>query len=157
MSADRPVSLKVERAFAASGFVLMAVFLIGFWPIAGFLPPPSPSEGAQQIAAFFARDTTAIHLGLWMTMLAAALVVPWAVAISHQLKRIEGARAPLADAQLVLGALLVLEFIIPLAEERAPAHQQQPDGVRPELAAPAAPARGAPRVVEVVMESGEGV
>jgi hypothetical protein len=34
------------------------------------------------------------------------------------------------------------------AEERGPAHQQQPDGVSSELAAPAAPPHGAPRFVE---------
>jgi hypothetical protein len=40
--------------------------------------------------------------------------VPWAVSITHQMRRIEGPSAPLADARLVLGAVFVLEFIIPL-------------------------------------------
>jgi hypothetical protein len=111
---------------AWSGPVLIVAFLVGFWAVAGFVPPPSPSDTATQIADFYRNNTTSIRVGLWMTMLAASLVAPWTVAITTQLRRIEGRNSPLAQVQLVLGALLVLEFIIPLMVWQAAAFR--PDG-----------------------------
>jgi hypothetical protein len=106
--------LRIQQWCAWSGPVLALVFLVGFWGIAGFVPPPAPWQGAGVVADFYAAHALAIRLGLWMTMLAAALVAPWTVAITMQLRRIEGRHPTLAYLQLVLGALLVLEFIIPL-------------------------------------------
>jgi hypothetical protein len=103
-----------QRLMAWSGPVLMVVFLTGFGPVAGFLPPPSPHDSVRQILHFYETDTTSIRLGLWITMLAAALCAPWTVAITVQLKRIEGRTPPLSYLQLILGGLFVLEFIFPL-------------------------------------------
>jgi hypothetical protein len=108
------MNIGTQRLMAWSGPVLMVVFLIGFGPVAGFLPPPSPHDGVQKTLAFYQAHTTSIRLGLWLTMLAAALCAPWVVAISVQLKRIEGRHTPLAYLQLALGAIFVLEFIFPL-------------------------------------------
>lgn len=123
-------SAPTQRLFAWCGPLLMLIFLAGFWPVAGFLPPPSPEDGAAEIAAFFADDTTAIRLGLWMTTFAAALFAPWMVAIFVQMRRIEGREAPLAHLQLALGAIFVLEFIFPLMIWQAAAFRPLED---PEL------------------------
>ena len=56
---------------------------------------------------------TGIKIGLVISMVGCALLVPWAVAISGQLRRIEGAKPP-ADIQMVSCSLLSLEFITPI-------------------------------------------
>lgn len=120
----------MQRLFAWCGPVLMVLFLTGFGPIAGFLPPPSPEDSAGEIVAFFEDDTTMIRLGLWLTTIAAALFAPWMVAITLQMKRIEGRVAPLSYLQLALGAIFVLEFIFPLMIWQAAAFRPAED---PEL------------------------
>jgi hypothetical protein len=104
----------VQRVFAWSGLAMLVLFLVGFWPIAGFVPPPSPKESVEQILRFYRSDTTAIHLGLWITMIAAALCGTFFVAVSLQLRRIEGRHSPISYAQMIFGGLFVLEFIFPL-------------------------------------------
>jgi hypothetical protein len=102
-----------QLACAWSGFVFIALFLGGFWVIAGFVPPPSPANPAEVTARFFTDHTIAIRIGLWVTMVGCALVASWTVAVSTQLKRIEGAEV-LAQLQLILGSLLTIEFLIPV-------------------------------------------
>jgi hypothetical protein len=104
----------VQRIFAWSGLLMMGLFLLGFWVVAGYVPPPSPHDSVAQIVHFYASNTTAIHLGLWMTMVAAAFCATFFTVISVQMRRIEGTNSLLAYTQMILGALFVLEFIIPL-------------------------------------------
>jgi len=103
-----------QRLCAWAGPVCILVFFIGFWPVAGFMPPPSPNAGAAEIAAFYRDNTTSIRLGLVLGMFAASLLGPWSAGISVQLKRIEGQHSPLTYTQLVLGAALPLIFIFPM-------------------------------------------
>src|SRR5690606_7195551 len=79
-----------------------------------FIPPSNPAASAEQIVALYAGNTAGIRVGMVISMLGSALLVPYAVAISGQLKRIDGAKA-LADTQMVSCALLSLEFITPIA------------------------------------------
>jgi hypothetical protein len=96
------------------GPLLMVLFIVGFGPVAAFLPPPSPQRDAHSIAAFYEHNATRIHVGLWLTTIAAALFAPWVVAVTMRLRAIEGRLTPLAFLQLALGAIFVLEFIFPL-------------------------------------------
>jgi hypothetical protein len=116
---------------AYSGFAFVLLFLVGFWPIAGFVPPPSPGNSAEVTAAFFAEHTLRIRIGMWVTMVGCALVASWTVAVSAQLRRIDGAET-LAQLQLILGALLTIEFLIPVMIWQAAAYR--PDG-DPEITA----------------------
>lgn len=92
---------------------MVVLWVAAFVFIAGFFPPSAPSASADQIVDLYADHTGLIKLGMVISMAASALLVPWAVAISGQLKRIDGARA-LADVQMVSCALLSLEFITPI-------------------------------------------
>lgn len=104
---------KVQRILVWSGPAMVVLWVGAFVFVAGFFPPSAPSASAGQIVDFYADSTGLIKLGLVISMAASALLVPWAVAISGQLKRIDGARA-LADVQMVSCALLSLEFITPI-------------------------------------------
>ncbi|MEA2172028.1 MAG: hypothetical protein QOF76_5328 [Solirubrobacteraceae bacterium] len=126
------MALRWQRAFAWCGPVLMVFFLLGFGPIAKFLPPPSPHDSVAHTASFYADNATRIHLGLWITTFAAALFAPWVVAITMQMRRIEGRSTPLSFLQLALGAIFVLEFIFPLMIWQAAAFRP---GSSPEITA----------------------
>jgi hypothetical protein len=104
---------RVQRVLVWSGPAMLLLWIAAFVFIAGFFPPSSPSATADQIVDLYADHTGMIKLGMVISMAASALLVPWAVAISGQLKRIDGARA-LADVQMVSCALLSLEFITPI-------------------------------------------
>jgi hypothetical protein len=104
---------KMQRIFTWSGIVMMVGFLVGF-QIAHFVPPPSPTRSAGYIANYFAHHATAIRAGLFVAACAVALLATWSVAVSLQLKRISPKHSGYAYAELILGALLLVEFLIPI-------------------------------------------
>jgi hypothetical protein len=108
------VNLGANRACAWSGVGFVVLFLLGFWVIGGFVPPPSPALSAHQIAALFRENRTEIRIGMLISAFAAILIVPWAASISTQLRRIEGDNAVWASMQLVAAGLstLVFEYIL---------------------------------------------
>jgi hypothetical protein len=124
-----PPNTEVQRVFAWTGVVMLVVFLIGFWPIAGYVPPSRPHDSVSDILAFYTGDTTRIRLGLWMTMFAAAFCATFFVAVSVQVRRIEGPHSPIAYAQMILGGLFILEFIFPLMVWQAAAYRPTLDPV----------------------------
>lgn len=104
---------RVQRVLIWSGPLMMLMWVGAFVVLAGFLPPSDPQASAEAIRDLYAEHTAAIKLGLVISMAGSALLVPFGVAISGQLKRIDGAKA-LADTQMVSCALLSLEFITPI-------------------------------------------
>src|SRR5262245_13486732 len=94
-----------HRLCAWSGLLLTVLFLIGFWIIAGFVPPPDPASGPEEIARRFSDDADRIRVGMIISSLAAMLLIPWAAAIRTQLRRIEGPNDLWAPIQFVSAAL----------------------------------------------------
>jgi hypothetical protein len=109
------VATRTQLAGAYLGLAFMVLFFLGFWVLAGFVPPPSPTDTPAQIAHFFAGNTTGIRVGMLVNMLGGALMLPWCASIAVQMKRIEGRHCPLTYIQLMCGACLVLELIFPCA------------------------------------------
>ncbi|OBI19804.1 hypothetical protein A5712_18735 [Mycobacterium sp. E2327] len=103
----------MQRVLIWTGPAMIVLWLGAFLFVAGFIPPSAPKASAADIVALYAGHPNAIKLGMVISMAGSALLVPWAVAISGQLKRIKGAKA-LADTQMVSCALLSLEFITPI-------------------------------------------
>lgn len=103
-----------QLAGAYCGYAVVGAMLVGWWAIAGFVPPPSPAEGPQQIAERFRDNTTSIRIGLLICLFGAALLLPWFGTLTTQVKRIEGAHAPFTYVQSINGACLTIEFVLPL-------------------------------------------
>jgi hypothetical protein len=107
------VEAKVQRVLIWAGPAMVVLWVGAFVLLAGFIPPHDPEDTAAEIVSLYKDDLDAIKLGMVISMFGSALLVPWAVAISGQLKRIDGARA-LATVQMVSCALLSLEFLTPI-------------------------------------------
>lgn len=101
---------------------MMVMWVGAFVVLAGFLPPSDPMASAQAITDMYDNHSGAIKLGMVISMAGSALLVPFGVAISGQIKRIDGAKA-LADTQMVSCALLSLEFITPIGVWMAAAYR----------------------------------
>ena len=109
------MSIRVQRAMAWSGLLATLLFLVGLIPLAHWVPPPAPTHTTRWLIHFFEQNTTEKRIGMWMETFAGALSGAFCVAITMQLKRAEGERStPLAYLNLIMGALLVFEFIIPV-------------------------------------------
>jgi hypothetical protein len=103
-----------QRMCAYSGIVCIVMFLVGFWLIAGFVPPPSPKLTGEQLVQLFTQDRSRIRFGMIVSLFASALLASWTAAITAQMKRMEGRGTALAYTNLAVGALFVLEFIFSL-------------------------------------------
>lgn len=68
------------------GPLLCAIFTVAMLPLTGFIPPPSPEASADEIAAMFADDATAIRMGLAIGIVAMALISPFGIAIAAMLR-----------------------------------------------------------------------
>lgn len=104
---------RVQLWCVYSVFGFIAVFLIGWVALAGFVPPPSPTDSAQQITAMFEQRLVGIRVGLVLCVFASAFLLPWGGAICAQMLRIEGARAPLVWAWVAAQGCVVIEFVYP--------------------------------------------
>lgn len=120
---------KIQMLCIYCGLVGICLFGVGFWLAAGFIPPLSPADSAQEIKDQYADNANGIRLGLLIVMIAGALTGPWVAAISHQIKRIEKqyGLTVLSSTQLGMGMLGVLVFIIPTFMMQAAAFRPNRD------------------------------
>lgn len=107
------MDIRNQRICAWSVPLFMVFLGIGFAVLGRYIPPPSPEQSAASIVRFYARDTNLIRLGLVLTMVGAALLVPWVVVFAHQLRRVEGPSGVLAQTQMLAGAMVVILIVIP--------------------------------------------
>ena len=107
------VNATMQRLCTWAAPTCMAIFFLGFL-ISGYVVPSPPSATAEETARFYLDNTTAIRIGLIITCFAGPLWIIWSAAMSVQMMRIEGRWAPLALANLGLGACACIEFILPV-------------------------------------------
>ncbi|NKQ54192.1 hypothetical protein HFP15_14990 [Amycolatopsis sp. K13G38] len=117
------MNTKTQRLCAWAGPAMIVVFLIGFWFVAGLVPPPSPHLSAEEVARFYVEHRSRIQPGLIISMVAAGLGFPWTVALALQMRRAEGRWAPLAVTQLVAGSVLPLLIVFPMFAWAAAAYR----------------------------------
>lgn len=113
--AGRPgANRRMQMACVWTGPVMIIGWVAAFVVLARFIPPPSPGLAPDAVVDLYREHTTAIRLGLMITLFASALLVPFAAVITAQMRRIEGPRSVMGWTQLISAGLLSLEFIIPL-------------------------------------------
>jgi hypothetical protein len=105
---------RVQLLCAWCGPAFLLLFLLGFWVIAGLVPPPSATDSAAQIASFYRDNTDQLRVGLLLLLIGAPLLVPFSVLLAMQLKRSDPRIAPLAYIQLLCGVVTMLEVLLPV-------------------------------------------
>jgi hypothetical protein len=105
---------RIQLLCAWCGPAFLGLFFVGFWFVAGLLPPPSAGDNAAQIAAFYRDNVDQLRAGLLLLLIAAPLLVPFSVLLALQLKRSDPRVAPLAYTQLLLGVVTMLELLLPV-------------------------------------------
>jgi hypothetical protein len=108
------MNIRANKACVWCGVGFVVLFLLAFWIIGNFVPPPSPSWGAARLTEFYLANSTRIRVGMIISAVAAILIVPWAAAINVQLRRIEGPQAVWGPSQLIGAGMstLVFEYIL---------------------------------------------
>ena len=117
------VKLRSQRWCLWSGPAFTLLFAIGFWPLAGFVPPPAPSLLPAEVAAAFLSHGVRVQIGLQLCMVASALFFPFAALMSVHIKRIEGEHSPRAYAQLAAGCGSTMVFLFPLMNMQSAAYR----------------------------------
>ncbi|TMD97613.1 MAG: DUF4386 family protein [Chloroflexi bacterium] len=116
---------RIALVCAWCGPVFLVLFVAGFWFVAGLVPPPRPSDNAAQIAAFYRDNTDRIRVGMLMSMVATALLAPFIILITQQMKRRNPRLALLADIQLLCGFALLIMILIPSPRVTAAAQRHR--------------------------------
>jgi hypothetical protein len=111
----RNMNLTAQRICVWCGPIMVVIWGLSFWLLADMIPPPRPYATDAQTVAQFMHHTNQIRLGLVISLFACALLVPFCAVISAQMRRIEGIRSVLAQTQMLSGALLGVEFLMPFA------------------------------------------
>jgi hypothetical protein len=107
------MNTRSQLVCAWSGFAFALFFMLGFWIVAGFVPPPSPNASGADIAAMYQANTWQIRLGLFLMMGSCGLVSPFVAALSIQMKRMEGKPAILTFTQLSSGTVGIIFLLLP--------------------------------------------
>lgn len=107
------MSTRGELVCARTGYLFLALFVVGWVPLAGFVPPPDPAAGPDVIAAMFRDNTIGIRLGMCLCIFATALLLPWGGAVVVALRRAQGHDSPLVYAWIIAHACLTIEFVYP--------------------------------------------
>ncbi len=107
------LNTKAQMRMAWMGPAAIFVFMIALWPLAGFLPPISPNDSAEEIVNIYRDNTDGIRVGMFLATVAAAMMGPFYATITTQMKRIEGRFSVYAYTQLGLGMLAILLVVIP--------------------------------------------
>jgi len=90
----------------------LGLFLVGFWVVAGLVPPPAATDSAAGIAAFYRDNESQLRAGLLIAMIATPLIIPFMVVLTQQIKESDARLAPLANIQLICGAILVVLLLL---------------------------------------------
>jgi hypothetical protein len=105
---------RIQLLCAWCGPVFLTMFMVGFWLVAGLVPPPSATDTAPQIASFYTSNTDQLRVGVLLLLIGAPLLVPFSLLLALQLKRSDERIAPLAYVQLLMSVVTMLELLLPV-------------------------------------------
>jgi hypothetical protein len=114
-----------------SGPLAVVLFVLGWVPLAGYLPPVAPSASAAEVAEFYRSNTNMIRIGLFVCSIGMPLVAPFGAAIAVQLRRTEGKYPIYTYVQLILIGVATVVTVFTMMVWAVAAFR--PDDVSPEI------------------------
>ncbi|ORB18523.1 hypothetical protein BST36_23295 [Mycolicibacterium moriokaense] len=106
------MTLSAQRLCLAAGPMLTLLFLVGWFAGAKWLPAPSPMMSAEQVSVMYQENRFGFQAGFVTMIIAAALMAPWAVAMTMWTKKTESRFPVLTYTQLVSLGCSVAIFVI---------------------------------------------
>ena len=103
-----------QRFFPWTGPIFIALLFVGMWPLAGLLPPMTPTMTPAEVSAFYQNHTDRIRLGVMLMMTGCAFFVPWTAIISDQIRRIPRISHALVTTQQLAGIGNCLLILFPM-------------------------------------------
>ncbi|UXA11465.1 hypothetical protein KXD97_26185 [Mycobacterium sp. SMC-8] len=103
-----------ELMCAWGGIAFSVFFFIGFVGIAGFFPPMKPSDTAEQVAAIYRENNTAIIAGLLLCWVGTMFYLAFGSGIVGQTRRIRGVAPAITYFQVSSYAAASLLILIPI-------------------------------------------
>jgi hypothetical protein len=101
-----------QKTGAWCGFVFAALLGAGLLT-AGFVPPPSPSLGADEVAAIYQSHTALIRIGMLLAVLSNVFYLPFIASISVQMRRMQGVGLTPVYLQLGAGSIGTVLLLLP--------------------------------------------
>jgi len=117
----------LDQKICAWGGPFCAVFLGAGLVLAGFVPPPSPTLSADQIAAVYQSDSIMIRTGMLLGLTGIAGYIALVGAISVQMRRMQGISRLPAYLQVGAGSIGVLTVMFPIMIFAATAFRPERD------------------------------
>jgi hypothetical protein len=108
------MNARTQRICIWAGPATLVLFAIGYWFVAGLVPPISPGHNAAEVAARYAEDKDRLRVGLTIAIFCCPLLYVWVAALHTQLRTVEGEESPLATTVLLTGSALTLFLFLPL-------------------------------------------
>lgn len=96
----RAINPKSMRLATWSGPLLTLLFFIGLIPLAQFIPPPHPTDTAEEIKAFYVDNVNGIRAGMVFIMIGVGMIAPFGVALAVWTRRSEAGFPVLTYIQL---------------------------------------------------------
>lgn len=84
------VSPKAQMFGWWSGIAFFFLFFLACWPMARFIPPPSPTLSGEELIAMYSDNILMIRAAMVVGLIGAMLLVPWSATLSIQVARMEG-------------------------------------------------------------------
>lgn len=107
------MSTKSQKALIWAGVILSLIYFGGYALLMGFLPPPSPSMGAAEVARMYSQNILQFRIGVVLMVISGGFYLPWTVVISVQMARYEKDIPVWSIMQGLGGALGTALFIAP--------------------------------------------
>ncbi|QTJ70724.1 hypothetical protein HYG77_35270 (plasmid) [Rhodococcus sp. ZPP] len=104
--------MTAQRLCLAAGPAMTILFLVGWFAGTKWLPAPSPMMSAEAVSEMYQENRFGFQIGFFLMIIAAALMAPWAVAMTMWTKKTESRLPVLTYTQLVSLGCSVAIFVI---------------------------------------------
>lgn len=118
------MKLNGRNVCAYSGPAAM-ILLFGGMLLAGFVPPPSPNNSAEQTASLYRDNLLAVRAGVSVAAFGSVLLVPWYGVLATHIRSLEGAQRRLTYTWLVAAGGGMMDFVLPLLTLQAAAYRPE--------------------------------